>query len=139
MFENIFKTFLRAIVLFVLLWIAFSIAFYMAFYDPEQLFAPLSTPGLSILSVLAYITGSADFYGVFSLSEELNSETSVHIPFIPISIILWITFVIVMVVLLINMLVSRHNQYVHTYNIERQGLINSKEKRACNSNTTLYN
>ena len=85
----------------------------MAFFFPGLPFASLSTPGLSILSVLAYITGSADFNGVFALSEGLDGTNLVPIPFLPISIMLWITFVIVMVVLLINMLVSHHSIYYY--------------------------
>ena len=84
----------------------------MAFLHPGLSFAPLSTPGLSILSVLAYMTGAADFNGVFALSEGLG-KSSVPIPFLPISIMLWITFVFVMVVLLINMLVRYHNNLMY--------------------------
>ena len=78
----------------------------MAFFYPGLPFAPLATPELSVLTSLAYITGAADFNGVFALPDERSSEKRVQIPFAPISVILWITFVIVMVVLLINMLVS---------------------------------
>ena len=78
----------------------------MAFFLPGMDLSPFYNPGLSILTVLTYVTGAVDYTGLFSLSHvKLSEEEHIEIPFLPISIILWIIFLFVMVILLVNMLV----------------------------------
>lgn len=108
MFENIIVTFVHTIFLSVLLLIAFSLAFYMAFFSPGLDFTPFSNPGLSLFTVLTYVTAETDFSGLFSLSFDGNDNTRRgDLPFLPISVVLWTTFIIIMIILLINMLVSQ--------------------------------
>ena len=114
MFENIIRTFLHTILLTALLLIAFSIAFYMAFYDPSIDFAPFSNPGRSILSVLTYISSGLDYNGLFSYSHQsISEEEHRQLPFLPASVLLWITFLIIMIILLINMLASLYYKQIH--------------------------
>ena len=100
-------TFMHTVFLSVLLLIAFSLAFYMAFFQPGMNFTPLSNPGQSILSVMSYIVGAVDYNGLFSLSHEnLSKDEHLEVAYLPISILLWIVFLVIMVILLVNMLVS---------------------------------
>ena len=103
MFENIIVTFSHTVFLSVLLLIAFSVAFYMAFFSPGIEFTPFSNPALSFFSTMTYATGNVEFNDLFSLSHDGNQQRD--IPFPPVSIMLWITFLIIMIILLINMLV----------------------------------
>ena len=62
-----------------------------------------------MMSVLTYITGGADYNGLFSFSHQsISAEQHRQLPFLPASVLLWITFLIIMIVLLINMLASFH-------------------------------
>ena len=100
-------TFFHTALLSALLLVAFSLAFHMAFYQPGMDFTPLSHPGQAILTVLTYVTGGADYNGLFSLSHEnISREEHLEIPYLTISILLWVTFLIIMIILLANMLVS---------------------------------
>ena len=103
MFENIIVTFSHTIFLSVLLLVAFWVAFYMAFFSPEMQFTPFSNPGISIFSGMTYATGHVEFNDLFSLSHDGDKHRD--LPFLPVSIMLWITFLIIMIILLINMLV----------------------------------
>ena len=107
MFSNIIRTFIHTIFLSALLLVAFSLAFYMAFFRPEMEFSrsPHSTPGRSILTVLTYVTGNIEYNGLFSLSHDGGQP--MEIPFLPISSLLWIVFIIIMLIVLVNMLVSQ--------------------------------
>lgn len=103
MFENIIVTFSHTIFLSVLLLVAFSVAFYMAFFSPGIKFTPYSNPGLSVFSSMTYATGNVEFNNLFSLSHSGDSHQD--LPFLPVSVMLWITFLIIMIILLINMMV----------------------------------
>ena len=107
MFGNILSTFFRTVLLSFLLLVAFFLAFYMAFHIPGMEFSssPFYNPELTLLTVLTYVTGGADYNEVFGLSHERGRVLATP-PFLPVSIILWISFLIIMVILLINMLVS---------------------------------
>ena len=107
MFGNIIVTFIRVVLLSFLLLVAFSLAFYMAFYRPGAEFftSPFNNPAYTFLTVLTYSLGGADYNGLFGLSHE-GEENLVQPPFLTISIIVWVLFLIGMLILLINMLVS---------------------------------
>ena len=106
MFGNIIVTFIRVVLLSFLLLIAFSLAFYMAFYRPGAEFStsPFYNPAQSFLTILTYSLGGADYNGLFALSHEGQTDL-VPPPFLTVSIILWVLFLIGMLILLINMLV----------------------------------
>lgn len=112
MFENIIVTFSHTIFLSVLLLMAFSVAFYMAFFIPGIEPTPFSNPGLSLFSTMTHATGNVDFNGLFMLSYDGDDDQ--ELPFLPVSIMLWITFLIIMIILLINMLV-RDVLILHEY------------------------
>lgn len=107
MFGNIIVTFIRIVLLSFLLLVAFSLTFYMAFYRPGAEFftSPFYNPAQTFLTVLTYSLGGADYNGLFALSHE-GEINLVQPPFLTVSIILWILFLIFMLILLINMLVS---------------------------------
>ena len=70
--------------------------------------SPFSTPARSLLSIVTYATGGFDFDAIFRQApggtEEDNALT--EIPFPAVSYIMWITFIIIMPILLNNLLVS---------------------------------
>ena len=51
-------------------------------------------------------TGEFEFDGIFRQSPEGTNEDLEEIPFPPVSVILWIVFIILMPILLTNLLVS---------------------------------
>ena len=109
MFGDIFLTFIRTLLLLLLLLFAFFLAFFMAFHVPGTEFAssPFASPGQTMVTVWTYVTGGGDYNSLFRLSHEpRGSELVTRRPFLPISILLWIIFLIMMVILFINMLVS---------------------------------
>ena len=80
----------------------------MAFFHFGMNFTPLANPARSLLTVLTYLTGGADYNGLFSLSHDsISEEDHRQLPFLPVSVLLWITFLIIMIILLINMLVKK--------------------------------
>ena len=107
MFGHILSTFFRTILLSLLLLIAFFLAFYMAFHVPGTDFSasPFFSPAQTFLTAMTYVTGGGDYNGVFGLSHN-RGEVLETPPFLPVSVILWIGFLIIMVILLVNMLVS---------------------------------
>lgn len=105
MFGHMIRTFVQAFFLAFPIMIAFALAFYMAFYSPELESSPFFNPFLTSLTVLSYSFGGADYNGLFALSHE--GETNLEpLPFPTVSIILWVLFLIMMLILLVNMLVS---------------------------------
>ena len=107
MFGHMIKTFIRAAFISFLLLIAFSLAFYMAFHVPELQHSPFFTPSQTILTVLTFGLGGADYNGLFALSPAYEEgPDKPGPPFVTVSIILWILFIVGILILLINMLVS---------------------------------
>ena len=106
MFGHILSTFIRTILLSLLLLIAFFLAFYMAFHVPgtDFLASPFFSPAQTFLTTMTYITGEGDYNGVFGLSYDRGKVLETP-PFLPVSVILWIGFLIIMVILFVNMLV----------------------------------
>ena len=68
-----------------------------------------ATPGLSIIKAMTMSDGEMDFEAVFRLRSDGVSdidEVPTPIPYAGVSILLWIFFLIIMPILLMNMLVS---------------------------------
>ena len=97
----------RSYVSILLLLIAFVLAFYMAFHVPGTDFSasPFFSPVHTFLTVMTYVTGGGEYNGLFGLSHNRGAVLKTP-PFFPVSVILWVGFLIVMVILLVNMLVS---------------------------------
>ena len=110
MFGYMIKTFVQALFLSVPILIAFTLAFHMAFYSPGVEFSPFSDPAQTIVTVLSYSLGLADYNVLFALSQEGEMDNvrpkENLVPFPVASTILWVLFLIVMLILLVNMLVS---------------------------------
>lgn len=115
MFELMIKTFIQATLLFFPILIAFSLAFYMAFNLPGMTISPFGNHIRSIVTVLTYSLGGADYNALFALSHVEGEGSALDqlrdrlIPFPITSGILWVLFLIVMLILLVNMLVSLHD------------------------------
>ena len=103
--------------------LAFAWPFFMALHDPgvsvslcHQLTlnhnasilqrSPFQNPFISITKVLSMTTGSFDFDNTFRRDSSGESDFEEELPFLPVTYILWITFVILMPVLLNNLLVT---------------------------------
>lgn len=106
MFGHILSTFIRTILLSLLLLVAFFLAFYMAFHVPgtDSSASPFFSPAQTFLTAMTHVTGEVDYNGVFGLSYT-RGQMIQSPPFLPVSVILWIAFLIIMVILLVNMLV----------------------------------
>jgi len=59
----------------------------------------------AIIKTMTMTTGEFDFDSIFRQAPNGESDTEQEIPFLPVSFTLWIIFVIIMPILLINMLV----------------------------------
>ena len=112
MFGYMIKTFVQALFLSVPILIAFTLAFHMAFYSPGVKLSPFFNPAQTIITVLSYSLGGADYNALFALSHEREMDNVIiredpeRVPFRIAATILWILFLIVMLILLVNMLVS---------------------------------
>ena len=110
MFGYMIKTFVQALFLSVPILIAFTLAFHNAFYSPGIKFSPFTGPARTIITVLSYSLGLADYNVLFALSQEGEMDNARHredlVPFPVASTILWVLFLIIMLILLVNMLVS---------------------------------
>ena len=67
--------------------------------------SPFSSAARSLVKIMAMTAGDFDFGGTFRLDPSGESDGAEEIPFPPISYIVWLLFVIIMPILLINMLV----------------------------------
>ena len=69
--------------------------------------SPFSTPGRTLLKMVTMTTGEFEFDDIFRQDPNGMSDMMEEIPFEVVSYVLWITFVVVMPVLLTNMLVRQ--------------------------------
>lgn len=110
MFQSIVWTFVRIAIPAFLLVLAFTMSFYMLFFVPNPLYAasPFATPGLSIIKAMTMSAGEVDYNSIFQLtSEGAASEDEVLSPIpYPVSFLIWIFFLILMPILLMNLLTS---------------------------------
>ena len=71
--------------------------------------SPFATPGLTIIKAMTMAVGEMDFETIFRLTSggvgDID-EVPTPIPYTGVSILLWIFFLILMPILLMNMLVS---------------------------------
>ena len=71
--------------------------------------SPFATPGLSIIKAMTMAVGEMDFESIFRLTSggvfDID-EVPTPIPYTGVSILLWIFFLILMPILLMNLLVS---------------------------------
>lgn len=103
MFLDIFYTFMRMVLLSLLLVLSFSFAFYMLFYKPDlQVLTPFASPGRTIIKTMTMTTGEFEFDTIF----QQGGDSTEDVPFFPVSVILWIIFIILMPILLTNLLVG---------------------------------
>ena len=71
--------------------------------------SPFATPGLSIIKAMTMAVGEMDFEEIYRLTSGGVSdidEVPTPIPYTGVSILLWIFFLILMPILLMNLLVS---------------------------------
>lgn len=115
MFEILIKRFLKAIVLMLLLVVMFALAFYMTFNQFNPLFqrSPFATPLNSIWKTMTMMTGEMDYEDIFRQSSGGTVDQVPELPFLAISYVLWILFLILMPVLLSNMLVKININFMH--------------------------
>ena len=66
---------------------------------------PVSTPATSIFAIISMTAGGPDME-VFRASYSGENEGAKEIPFLVVSYVVWLVFVVVMPIILINMLVS---------------------------------
>ena len=66
---------------------------------------PVSTPATSIFAIISMTAGGPDME-VFRVSYSGENERAKEIPFLVVSYVIWLVFVVVMPIILINMLVS---------------------------------
>ena len=98
MFEAIFKTFQKVVILTVLLIVTFVLT-YMAFdqFVPHFAPSPFASP---------FTTGELGYGDIFRQSTSDSTSDAPDVPFPAISYIMWVIFVILMPILFRNLLVS---------------------------------
>lgn len=67
--------------------------------------SPFSNTGIAIIKALSMTSGDYDFDSFFHFSPSGDSDDQEDVPFLPVAIVIWILFIILMPILLINMLV----------------------------------
>lgn len=123
MFESIFKTFLRMIILTVLLIVMFSLTFYMAFnqFIPRFERSPFASPFTSIWKTMTMTIGEMGYDDIFRQFTSESVPDAPDVPFPDISYILWVIFLILMPILFTNLLICPHiqtiNLLIHTLDI----------------------
>ncbi|XP_064390866.1 transient receptor potential cation channel subfamily A member 1 homolog [Halichondria panicea] len=103
---KISMTTLKMLLLTMLLIMSFGIPFFMVFFDVNAIRSPFSDVPRSLLKVMTMTTGELDYDTIFHLDPSGGSDGADKIRFPPISIILWIIFIILMPIILTNMLTS---------------------------------
>ena len=114
MLQDIFHSFLKMTALSFVLVITFALTFYMAFFEPGIEFSrsPFATPGRAIIKTITMTTGEFEYDGIFRQTpgglSPGTTDIPPELPFLPISFLLWIIFIIVMPILLTNLLVYKY-------------------------------
>ncbi len=67
--------------------------------------SPFYSTSRSLVQLLSMTAGGFDFGSLFRLSPDGESEEAEEIPYLAVSYILWVIFIILMPILLINLLV----------------------------------
>jgi ankyrin repeat protein len=108
MYTNIVYTFLRVVIIAFLFVVAFSLAFYMILFKPvlpgeEINVSTFRTPGLSIIKTMVMTIGEFEYDTIFGNSIEARDQLT---EFSGLAYFLWIIFLIMMSILLVNLLVG---------------------------------
>ena len=74
--------------------------------------SPFKNAGTSIAKVLSMTTGNFDYDNTFRQDSSGESDFEEELPFLPVTYILWITFVILMPLLLNNLLVCSYKESI---------------------------
>jgi transient receptor potential cation channel subfamily A protein 1 len=88
--------------------VAFSLAFYMILFKPvlhNQIInmSPFRTPGLSIIKTVVMTIGEFEYDDVFANTNDDNNQLT---DFASLAYLLWILFLVMMPILLVNLLVA---------------------------------
>lgn len=94
MFFDIFKTFLKFVVVFLVFIVAFSLGFHTLLIGSET---PFSDAGYSLLKTTVMMIGEFEFDGIFYDSELMFPVSS---------LLLFVAFIVIMAILLMNLLVG---------------------------------
>ena len=107
MFQSIFKTFIRAMILTMTLVVMFALAFHMTFNHFHAYFehSPFTNLLQSTWKTMTMTTGEMGYENIFHLSSGGSDRFIPPIPFPEISYILWVIFLILMPILFTNLLV----------------------------------
>ena len=120
MFQSIFKTFIRAMILTIALVVMFALAFHMTFNHFHPFFerSPFINMLQSTWKTMTMTTGEMGYEPIFHVSSGGSNSFIPPIPFPEISYILWVIFLILMPILFTNLLVWIHsNPSYIVYNI----------------------
>eukprot|EP00117_Sycon_ciliatum_P028072 scpid18171/ scgid2366/ Transient receptor potential cation channel subfamily A member 1 homolog len=98
MFSHVFTTFAKMLAVIVLFVVAFGLAFFMLLDSFTPVIA-FSNPGRALLKTAVSMTGEFEFDSTF------NNEAG-DVPFPGVSYFLWVCFLVIMPIILMNMLVG---------------------------------
>lgn len=107
MFQSVFKTFVRAMILTIALVVMFALAFHMTFNHFHSIFerSPFNNMLQSTWKTMTMTTGEMGYEDIFHMSSGGSDSDIPPIPFPEISYILWVIFLILMPILFTNLLV----------------------------------
>lgn len=97
MFTSILYTFLKFFIIYVLFLVAFALSFYTLLHDPQQTVPSFGAPGRAIVKTGVMMIGEFDF-------DDLFNSPDITVP--GVTWFIFIVFVIVMTLILMNLLIG---------------------------------